>query len=369
MKRIGSFIFIMTIFINCAYNKNTSGIIETVHGYEPHSLVSNDGDYVLQTEKIEDDTGVYVSFFIALKDGPVVFRCPEKYRAMDVKTITWAEGSNDVVVTSFDERTYRYIYKYVDWIREFNNTNKSKDSELDMSDFLPIPRQHIYEICTCLHENMPEYRFVATGENFYVTSLYIYNKNNLPILSKDFEPKNHPVYSEMMDTMGLHVTDVNFDGYKDVIILSSFHGAHGNTWYDCWLWDIESLAFVYSESFAGICNPAINWDKQCIYSSGGSGASILSSEIYKFIDGKFVISNSLLFEWDYKERLESSSSGFRVLEEQLKNDELEIVKDIIVPSEQADAEIEYYKNDEIWQLNHPRWYMIGGHHADQWLEE
>ena len=242
------------------------------------------------------------------------------------------------------------------------------------SHFLPIPRQHIYEICDCLHESMPEYRFVATGENNFVISLYVYDKNDIPILSVDYEPEDHFLYPEMMDTMGLHVTDVNFDGYKDVIILSHFHGAHGNTWYDCWLWDIESLTFIYSESFAEICNPAIDWDKQCIYSSGGSGASILGSDIYKFIDGKFVISNSLLFEWDYKERNdnfynESSDSGFRVLEEQLKNGELEIVKDIIVPSEQIDAEIEYYNNDELWQLNHPRWYMIGGHHADQWLEE
>jgi hypothetical protein len=54
----------------------------------------------------------------------------------------------------------------------------------------------------------------------------------------------------------------------------------------------------------------------------------------------------------------------------LANGKMEIVRDIqfgdddqVIRNEQ-----EYYKNDELWQLDNPRWYWVGGHHADQWLE-
>jgi len=35
---------------------------------------------------------------------------------------------------------------------------------------------------------------------------------------------------------------------------------------------------------------------------------------------------------------------------------------------EIEAEVEYYSNDELWQLGHPRWYWYGGHHADIWLD-
>ena len=240
----------------------------------------------------------------------------------------------------------------------------------------PAPGSYTYEILASLHEGMPEYRFVATGmatdedewSYGYVTGLNVYDENGLTILSADFtdvlnDERGNAIYREMIDTMGLHVVDVNFDGYRDVIILNTFAGVHGNSWYDCWLWDAETSSFTYCESFAGICNPAIDLDRQCIYSSGGSGASVQYSEIYKYIDGAFIVSNTLLFEW----LNENSVSSFRVTEERRINGDMEIVKDIIVPDEQEEAEMDYYNNDELWQLDSPRWYMLGGHHADEWL--
>lgn len=229
-----------------------------------------------------------------------------------------------------------------------------------------------YEICARLHEGMPEYRFVATGlaagidigSMGYVIGLEVYDDSNETILSEDFSENYHdiiigyPVYNEMMDTMGLHVVDVNFDGYKDVIILNNFAGAHGNTWYDCWLWDVKTSSFVVSDSFAEICNPALDPDNKCIYSAGGSGAAYWGGRIYKYIDGEFVVTNELDTDWD------------GLVEKILANGKMEIVREIhygeddqIIRNEQ-----EYYKNDELWQLDNPRWYWSGGHHADQWLE-
>lgn len=120
----------------------------------------------------------------------------------------------------------------------------------------------------------------------------IFNENGILILSADISEANDdkvlgsPVYTEMMDTMGLHIADVNFDGYKDVIILNNFSQAHSNTWYDCWLWDSDLLSLVKSESFSDIRNPALDPDQGCIYSAGGSGTAYWGGSIYQLINGE-----------------------------------------------------------------------------------
>jgi hypothetical protein len=235
----------------------------------------------------------------------------------------------------------------------------------------PIPGQHTYEIRARLHESMPEYRFVATGlvqgtdewMYGYVMGLDVYDENGKSILSADFseimdgQVVGYHVYNEMMDTMGLHVTDVNFDGYNDVIILNTFAGAHANTWYDCWLWDVETSSFAASKSFAEICNPALDAEKKCIYSAGGSGAYFWGGRIYQYIDGKFVVTNEL----------DTDADG--LVERALVNGKMEIVREVYYGEdiELLERERDYYKNSELWQLDHPHWYWHGGHHADQWL--
>jgi len=232
-----------------------------------------------------------------------------------------------------------------------------------------------YGITGSLHEDMPKYRFEATGmtpvreteewSSGYVMGLKIFDDNNLLILEADFlqtyggEELGYFVYNEMMDTMGLHVVDVNFDGYKDVIILNNFGGAHSNTWYDCWLWDSETAAFVESESFAEICNPALDPEKKCIYSTGGSGAAYWGGSIYQYINGKFVITNDLNTYLD------------GLVETELVNEEMVVVREVrYSDGDKTEAvEMQCYQSSELWQLDHPRWYWSGGHKADQWLGE
>jgi len=238
-------------------------------------------------------------------------------------------------------------------------SDSSKESETS-------PKSYKYEIRARLHANMPEYRFVASGKDVFVTGLNVYNEKGLSILSVSFKPEDCPVYPEMMDTMGLHVSDVNFDGYKDVIILNCFAGAHGNTWYDCWLWDAKTSAFVHSKSFINICNPALDHEKHCIYSTGGSGAGCRDTDIYKFIGGEFVISNSLSLEYLNEEK-SGKYIGIQVIEEALKNGRLEVVRKYVI-HEDVSLNDTKYNNDKFWQLNNPRWYGIGGHDADKWLE-
>lgn len=244
--------------------------------------------------------------------------------------------------------------------------NQITDSQNESPSPVPTPKLYTYEVSTNIHETMPEYRFVAAGEDIFVTSVNVYNENDASILSISFEPESCPVYPEMMDTMGLHISDVNFDGYKDVIILNCFHGAHGNSWYDCWLWNEKASAFIHSESFVNICNPALDPIEQCIYSTGGSGAGYQSWHIYKFIDGVFTVSNSLSFEVMYDD-MSGNYLGIQVKEEALIDGKMDIVNNEIIHGNVSFNETSY-SNNELWQLDNPRWYGVGGHHADKWLE-
>lgn len=246
-----------------------------------------------------------------------------------------------------------------------NESPPSQEPE-DIDEHGPAPPKYMYEVRAKIHETMPEYRFVALGEEIFVLGLDVYDDKDISILSVAFDPECCPVYPEMMDTMGLHVTDVNFDGYKDVIILNSFHGARGYSWYDCWLWDNEELRFEHSESFLEICNPALDPINQCIYSIGGAEVNYHIWLVYKFIDGEFVVSNSLLFEYMFDSD-KGTSIGIQVTEEALVDDKMETVHSEFIPEPISFSETKY-NDDEFWQLSHPHWYGVGGHHADQWLE-
>ncbi|HWT74207.1 MAG TPA: DUF5050 domain-containing protein [Mobilitalea sp.] len=283
-----------------------------------------------------------------------------------------SDDSADWLVVG-DSRIYYTITGAKIYSMNIDGSDKQLLADLTSDEYKDVT----YEISTRLREDMPEYRFVATGVTLgadewatgYVMGLEVYDENDLPLLTADFSQTfydqliGNPVYNQMMDTMGLHVTDVNFDGYKDVIILNNFGGAHSNTWYDCWLWNPETSSFVESESFADICNPALDPEKKCIYSTGGSGAGNHEWDIYQFIDGEFVVTNSLFYE--------VTNEGYHFIEQRLVNGEMEIVRDDVIKEEDNfdDAlTAAGYINDDLWQLDNPRWYGGGGHQADQWLE-
>ena len=280
-----------------------------------------------------------------------------------------------------------------DWICVFNNRiyytmsgAKIYSMDTDGGDIRVIKdlsdgayKEVTYEITSRLSENMPEFRFVATGKTRntmtleewgmgYVMGLEVYDEKDRPLLSKDYsdtefdEVIGNYVYNNMMDTMGLHVTDVNFDGYKDVIILSSFIGNHSNTYYDCWLWNQKTSSFVKSESFSDICNPALDPEKKCIYSCGSYLTTYREWEIYQYIDGKFVVANNLSYV--------ENDEGYHFTEQKHVNGKMKTLRDDLIKAGNFNDALTAagYIGDKVWQLDNPRWYMFGGHHADQWLE-
>ena len=105
-------------------------IHNTARAYQPYADISADGQYILQTEKIEDDISVYASFVIrSATDKTIRFRCYDKYRTMDLKSIAWDAGTNNVTVHSGDVGTIRYVSQGAGgWVRDLGDGGRSTDT-------------------------------------------------------------------------------------------------------------------------------------------------------------------------------------------------------------------------------------------------
>jgi hypothetical protein len=271
-----------------------------------------------------------------------------------------------------DDRIYYTITGANIYSMNIDGSDKQLLADLDSD----VYKNVTYEINSCVSEDMPKYRFVAKGIASdadewtigYVMGLEVYDENGRLLLTEDLSQNFYdevigaPVYKEMMDTMGLHVVDVNFDSYKDVIILNEFCDVRADMKYDCWLWNPKTSLFEKCESFTVICNPSLDSKKKCIYSMGYPGESYQGWDIYQFIEGKFVVSNSLSSE--------GTNDGNHYVEYMLVNGEMEIVRDNVVQADSFDDALYSlgYINDDLWEFDNPRWYIGGGHEDDQWLE-
>ena len=99
-------------WLNSAQKK----IVENGHDYEPYSATSADGKYLLKTNRLYEKTGAYVTFVIEIVDSQkVVFQCSDRYRAYDLKSITW--DSLNVIVVSGDVGTITYRFTGDSWTK------------------------------------------------------------------------------------------------------------------------------------------------------------------------------------------------------------------------------------------------------------
>jgi hypothetical protein len=90
------------------------GIIDEGRNYEPYSVVSKDGEFLLKTKKVVDETGTYATFIIETVDEKeILFECPEKYRTYDLKSIEW--DSLNIIVDSSDVGTITYKFVNNTW--------------------------------------------------------------------------------------------------------------------------------------------------------------------------------------------------------------------------------------------------------------
>ena len=102
-------VLICVAIFYCILHSTHKQIIDGRKSYEPQSIFSEDGQFLLITEKVEESTGTYATFRIEdVNRQETIFECPNKYRTWDLKSIKWK--SFDVVVDSSDVGTITYKY-------------------------------------------------------------------------------------------------------------------------------------------------------------------------------------------------------------------------------------------------------------------
>jgi len=102
-------------------------IVSESMDFQPETLISFDNKYVLHQLKYDEPTGTFASFAIDSRDtGERLFLCHEKYRTLDLKSISWEDGSYTVTVISGDVGTIYYCRVEGIWVKsDKTETNDS----------------------------------------------------------------------------------------------------------------------------------------------------------------------------------------------------------------------------------------------------
>lgn len=123
--------------------------------------------------------------------------------------------------------------------------------------------------------------------------MFIYYQDGTIAIKDDFnELKFHfdsEGYSPSSDENGIQLIceDMNFDGYTDFRLSSS--AGNVNSFYYCWLWDMQSKTFKYYFPLSAISTPVFNKETKEVISTNKSSASRYDKVTYKWIDGEITL--------------------------------------------------------------------------------
>ena len=160
------------------------------------------------------------------------------------------------------------------------------------------------------------YRFDADGMVFeWIVSSYIDEKNpsyeDAALIISDKENggliqsiKPKPEVRGGVETFlngRFLFSDVNFDGFLDLLVNSGSHGVQMALRYYCFLNTglTEGRRFIEAPEFMEILNPEIDAENKTIRSRSGNNGTNTAKE-YKYKDGKFVVANDEAGGTNYK---------------------------------------------------------------------
>ncbi len=76
------------------------------------------------------------------------------------------------------------------------------------------------------------------------------------------------------------ITDVNFDGFDDILIYLGSYGNQGVVYKDCFLWDVKKQKFENCSLFKDIPNPQIDESEKYIYGNIRNSSSHYEYEAF-----------------------------------------------------------------------------------------
>lgn len=238
-------------------------------------------------------------------------------------------------------------------------TIKNEDNSSSASNKTIKKQNYIRSFSEKVSGNSPELRFVIYGYSnddyhCHANKIEIFNQNGTVLQEIDFEDTD--LFLKDNDTLGFRLTDLNFDGYKDIMLICECTGAQGNFCYDCWLWDPAANKYIENKSFRDITNPAIDNKNKTILSICANSAMSHTWSMYAFIDKEFVLTRDLTIE--STKNYTPQNKEYHVTERTLNNDTktMRIIANFI--ANEQDSRIQYYyRGSSVWFLDSNKWYL------------
>lgn len=92
---------------------------------------------------------------------------------------------------------------------------------------------------------------------------------------------------KVQSTVEVESTDLNFDGYSDFMLLYS--ETEFNTYYFCWIWNMDEREFQYYTPLSSIPSPQIVEDEQSILSLNRTSATQMTVTTYKWVENTLTV--------------------------------------------------------------------------------
>ncbi|MFZ0420512.1 MAG: hypothetical protein WAM04_20585 [Candidatus Sulfotelmatobacter sp.] len=123
----------------------------------------------------------------------------------------------------------------------------------------------------------------------------------------------------------LNAVDANFDGYKDLQILSNC-GATGNCSYDFYIYDPKKEEFLRNDFLSDLGTPSFDAKKKQVTSSSNGSASDWQNETYQYENGgRYTLIHREVSTWD------RNNDTVTVSTYELRNGQMELVDSTTTP--------------------------------------
>ena len=130
-----------------------------------------------------------------------------------------------------------------------------------------------------------------------ISGIKTYDKNRLIQVIKN------PGF--VSDTLSvLDFADVNFDGYKDLVLYSHDGGAGPNYGNNYFIFNPKTKQFIFNEAMSDLSQPEINFKTKTIHAGWRNGAANHGAETYKWINGKFTMVEYYETNYNSNDKLE-----------------------------------------------------------------
>lgn len=148
------------------------------------------------------------------------------------------------------------------------------------------------------------------GFGHFEVDLHISDQNNKTIQNVSFYASYYWGRSEKDTPKNYyHITDINFDGYKDILCMDSNFNGKGVKFYMGWVWNNEKQIFEQVD-LGSISFLYIDYETESLIGFHPETGVTESYFIFKYIDGKFICTSNY-YEQRYGENTPENREKFK----------------------------------------------------------